>query len=71
MKVFVCVKVGIKELPQSSEEEKQTLVQTEAAFLDRTKAEAFYMDRVKIWKEFIEGASFECVRALHEIDVTE
>jgi hypothetical protein len=71
VKIFLCIKVGIKELPQSKEEEKQTLVQTEAAFLDRTKAEAFFMERVKIWKELIEGASYECVRALHEIEITE
>lgn len=71
MKVYLCIKVGLPEAAQSPEEEKHTLVQTEAAFLSREKAEIYYQDKVKIWKEYINGSSFECVRALHEIDVIE
>ena len=69
MKLYIIIKVGQQD--GAFGKEAQTLVQTEAAYLDKTKAEAVFLDKVKLWKEFIDGVSFECVRALHEIDITE
>lgn len=65
MKIYLCIKVG------TQDDGEYIMVQTEGAFLDKAKAEAFYLDKAKSWKEVMDNVVYNCVRALHEVDVSE
>lgn len=65
MKIYLCVKVGTQDDGDS------VVVQTEGAFLDKAKAEKFFADKSKSWKEIIDNVVYNCVRALHETDIFE
>jgi hypothetical protein len=53
-------------------EEELTIVQCEASFLDKAKAEAFYVARnAGNKREFIENNLFDIVRVIHEVEITE
>ena len=63
MKVYLCIKVGMQD------DGDYVMVQTESGFADKTKAEAFFMDKVKNWKEVVDNIVYNCTRAIHEVDV--
>lgn len=70
-KLYVVIKVGT-EVPALRGEEERTVVQCEASFLDKAKAEAFYVARNSGAKrELVEGIVFDIVRAIHEVDIVE
>jgi hypothetical protein len=70
-KLYVVIKVGT-EVPELRGSEERTVVQCEAAFLDKNKAEEFYIARNSSAKrELVEGIVFDVVRAIHEIDIIE
>jgi hypothetical protein len=70
-KLYVVIKVGTQ-VPELRTETEATVVQCEASFLDKAKAEAFYVARQSAAKrEIVEGIVFDITRAIHEVDIVE
>jgi hypothetical protein len=70
-KLYVVIKVGT-EVPELRSGKENTVVQCEAAFLDKGKAEQFFVARNSASKrEIVEGLVFDIVRAIHEIEIIE
>jgi hypothetical protein len=70
-KLYVVIKVGTQ-VPELRGETDSTAVQCEASFLDKSKAEAFYVARQSGAKrEIIENVVYDITRALHEVDIVE
>lgn len=70
-KLYVIIKVGTQ-VPELRGETDSTAVQCEASFLDKAKAEAFYVARQSAAKrEIIENVVYDITRALHEVEIVE
>ena len=70
-KLYVVIKVGT-EVPELRGTEERTVVQCEAAFLDKVKAESFFASRnLNSKRELVEDVIFDVVRAIHEVDIIE
>lgn len=70
-KLYVVIKVGT-EVPELRSNEEHVVVQCEASFLDKAKAEAFFITKNSASKrEIIENVIYDVVRAIHEVDIIE
>lgn len=70
-KLYVVIKVGT-EIPELRGEQERTVVQCEASFLDKAKAEAFYISKNSGQKrEMVEDVIYDIVRVIHEVDIIE
>jgi hypothetical protein len=70
-KMYVVIKVGTQ-VPELRTADDHTVVQCEAAFFDKAKAEAFYVAKNSAAKrEIVENIVCDIVRVIHEIEVTE
>lgn len=63
VKIYVVVRAALQEFGEF------TMVTTEKAFTDKSKAEAFVKAYPVTWNENLQGVNYVCERAIHEVDL--
>ncbi len=64
-KIYVIVRAALQEFGEF------TMVTTEAAFTDKSKAEAFVAKGNAVWNEKFQNVNYVCERVIHEVELEE